>query len=616
MKNRSHGRFSFGVPFGKMRSKAVCYTYYVMKLIDKIIISELRTHTTKLLMVLAIMIIAAGLELLVPWPFKILIDNVLGGEPLATTGLGGVLSRVFSNPYSLGIFATFLYFVSMFLSTVFEYVRSLVSKKVIENVIAHFSKRAFKSLESISIGRYNEQQIGDFIYRLSYDVTALGAFLEDGLLPLVASVIHLLLATGIMYFINARLTVLALISLPLLTLGLYIFNGYIRGATMRSEKFNSATFSFIEEALNHLRVIQGFSQEKRQAARFDQKVDTMVKSEVKLFNLEFLLTFMVGAIVAGSYSLVILFGMSAVFSGTLTTGLLIVFIFYLDNLTNPILSIVSNAASIRESYTKIRRMEDFFNTEKTLEGTGSRKLLRGHDIRFEGVSTQKEDGKKILRNASFVFEEGKSTAVLGVSGSGKTSIMNLIMRFVEKPQEGRVLIGGIDITEFDTEAVRRTIAYAPQEISLFDDTIHNNIVFGNPHATKREIKEAVYIANAEDFINRLPGKFTFRVGEGGTFLSGGQKQRLMLVRALLRGHASIFLFDEVFSALDVKTRRTVLDRLKPVLAGKTSIIVTNVFDVVKQVDNVIILNKGEVVYAGKAKGLPKEISLYKILLNT
>jgi ABC-type multidrug transport system fused ATPase/permease subunit len=585
-----------------------------MRLIDKVIISELRTHSLKLIFVLFIMLLAAGLELLIPWPFKILIDNVLGDVPLSGF-FGNALSYLFHTPYALGLFAILLYFLSMLLSSVFEYFRSVMTKKVIENIVAHFSKRAFKSLESLSVGFYNEQQIGDFIYRLSYDVSALGSFLEDGLLPLLTSLLHLLLAIVIMYFIDIKLTFLALISLPVLTLGLYIFNSHIREATVLSEKFNSSTFSFIEEALNHFRIIQGFSQQKREAQRFNQKVDTMVKAEFRLFHLGFLLSFVVGIIVAISYSLVIFFGMSAVFAGTLSTGLLIVFIFYLDNLTNPILSIVSNVASIREAYTKIRRMEDFFTTEKNVEATGTRKMLRGHDIRFESVSTQKNDSKKILKNVSFTLEEGKCTAILGISGSGKTSIMDLIMRFTDKPEKGRVLIGGIDITLFDVDAVRKVISYAPQDISLFDDTVYNNILFGNPKATKKEIKDAVYIADAEDFINRLPGKYQFNVGEGGTFLSGGQKQRLMLVRALLRKHASIFLFDEVFSALDVKTRMVVLGRLQEVFKGKTVILISNVFDVVKQADNVIVLNKGEVIFTGKSSSLPKEVSLYKLLLS-
>lgn len=586
-----------------------------MKLIDKIIISELRTHSPMLVLSLGIMIIAAGMELLVPWPFKILIDNVLGGNPIPNHGAGILLNHFFESVYTLGIFAIFLYFMSMLLNTVFEYLQSLTTKRVVENVISHFSKRAFKSLESVPIGFYNEQQIGDFIYRLSYDVNALGVFLEEGLLPLIASMIHLILAIGIMYFINVKLTLFALISLPLLAFGVYIFNGYIRVATERSEKFNSATFSFIEEALTHLRVIQGFSQQKREADQFDHKVDGMIKNEFWTFKLGFLLSLMVGVIIAASYSLVILYGMSAVFAGTLTTGLLIVFIFYLDNLTNPILSIVYNAASIRESYTKISRMEDFFNAEIKSSEIGSRKHLRGHDIRFDSVSVEKEEGKKILDNVSFTIEEGKCTVILGVSGSGKTSILNLIMRFLEKPQEGRVLIGGIDITEYDPEAVRKAIAYVPQDISLFDDTIKNNILFGNPRATKKEIKDAVYIADAEDFIDRLPGKYNFRVGEGGEFLSGGQKQRIMLIRALLRSRAPILLFDEVFSALDVKTRQVVLERIKQISKNKTVIIISNIFDVVKQADTVVVLNRGKLVYTGKGSSLPKEMALYKILLR-
>lgn len=586
-----------------------------MKLIDRIILNETKSHWRKLFTVFCLIVLTIGFDLLSPWPFKILIDNVL--SPVATneTGLILVLINFFHSRYMLGVFAVFLYFISTSFNTLFEYIQSTVTKGVIKDSISHFSKRAFKSLESVAIGFYNEQQIGDFIYRLSYDVNALGELLESGILPLVTSSVHLAIAIVVMCLISVKLTLFALVALPFLVSGTYLFNHYISDATKRSEKFNSSIFSFIEEALTHLRVVQAFSQEKRESERFNRKVDTMTRSDLGVFKLDFLLTLMVGLVIAVSYSVVILYGMSAVFAGTITTGLFIVFIFYLDNLTNPMLAIVYAAASLREEYTKIARMEDFFSVKRQLQDVGTRRLLRGHGIRFDSVSVLGEEGKNILKDVSFDIDEGKCTVILGVSGSGKTSLTNLIMRFIDKPDSGRVLIGGIDINEYDPKAIRNAIAYVPQEISLFDDTIYNNLIFGNPKASRKDIKDALYAADAEDFIHQLPGKYNFRVGEGGTFLSGGQKQRLMLARALLRKRAPILLLDEVFSALDVKTRKKVLERLQEVFKGKTVIIISNVFDVVEQADMVVVLNKGEIVYKGKKGGLPREISLYKILLK-
>jgi subfamily B ATP-binding cassette protein MsbA len=587
-----------------------------MRTINTIILSEIKARWKSLSIVVLLMIATIGFDLLAPWPFKILIDNVLSVETGTQSPLLLYIESIFQNRYSLGMFAILLYFVSTLSNTIFEYIKSILSKKVVKETVAHFSKRAFRSLESMSIGFYNEQQIGDFIYRLSYDVNALGDFLEDGLFPLISSSVHLIIAVTVMYYIDIKLTIFALMSLPFLAAGVFIFNHYINAATKHSEKSNSATFSFIEEALTHLRVVQAFSQEKKESASFNEKVDDMISNDVKLSKFNFLLSFVVGIVIAISYSIVILYGMTAVFAGTLSTGLLIVFIFYLDNLTNPLLSIIYAATSIRENYTKISRMEEFFDVKNHSFEEGNKKKLRGYDIRFENVSFYKEDEVKILDNISFLAEEGKVTAIFGASGSGKSTIANLILRFVEKPNEGRVLIGGVDAVKYDPSTVRNAISYVPQDINLFDDTIYNNLVFGNPKATNRAIKDAIHISDAADFINRLPGKLEFRVGEGGGFLSGGQKQRLMLARALIRNHGPIFVLDEIFSALDVKTRKKVMERLQKLYKNKTVIIISNIFDVIKQADTVVVLNQGKMVFNGNSNKLLKEASLYRMLLNS
>ena len=587
-----------------------------MKLIDTIIISEMKARWKSFVTVVLLMLATVGFDLLAPWPFKILIDNVFSVENGTQSAFILFLSEIFQSRYSLGVFAILLYFVSTFCNTIFEYIKSTLSKKVVKETIAHFSKRAFRSLESMSIGFYNEQQIGDFIYRLSYDVNALGDFLEDGVFPFISSSVHLIIAITVMFYINIKLTIFALVSLPFLALGVFIFNHYITIATKRSEKSNSAVFSFIEEALTHLRVIQAFSQEKKESENFNKTVDNMIFNEIKLSKFDFLLSLLVGLVIAVSYSVVILYGMTAVFAGTLSTGLLIVFIFYLDNLTNPLLAIIYAATSIRENYTKISRMEEFFDIKNHSLEQGSKKILRGYDVRFENISFYKEEETKILDNVSFTAEEGKVTVIFGVSGSGKSSIANLILRFIEQPNEGRVLIGGVDATKYEPSTIRNLITYVPQDISLFDDTIYNNLVFGNPNATAQAIKNAVYIADATEFINRLPGKLKFRVGEGGGFLSGGQKQRLMIARALIRSHGPIFVLDEIFSALDIKTRKKVMERLQKLFKHKTVIIISNIFDVVKQADIVVVLNEGRIVFQGNSNKLLKEASLYKILLNS
>ncbi len=581
--------------------------------VNVVLRAEIRANARWLSLVLFLMLLVVGFDVIAPWPFKILIDDVLGS---AGESGGFFLSRIFHSRALLGFFAVFLYFISTFSLEIVQYLNSATTKKVIKNITTHFSKAAFEHLQALTIGFYRKQQIGDYIYRLSYDVSALGSFLEEGILPLITSLLYVGATVTIMFFINVKLTLFSLIALPFLALGLYFFNLYTVFATERSEILNSATFSFIEEALSHLKIIQAFSQERRESKTFNRKVDASLESDVISYRLDFLLTLLVGVLIAVSYSLIILYGIQAVFAGTLTTGLLIVFIFYLDNLTNPILSIIYATTEIRQSYIKIKRMNDFFDPKTALRETGSIKTIRDARIRFDRVSVRgKERGSGILHNISFEIEPGKRTVIFGMNGSGKTSVVNLIMRFIDKPSSGRIFLGNALLEQYDVGALREAIAFVPQEISLFNGTIRENIAFGNPQSTRAQVKEAARRAAADEFIEHLPGAYNFQVGEGGDFLSGGQRQRIMLSRALLKKDTKILLFDETLSALDVKTRREVLVNIYRFSKGKTAIIVSNIFDVVRAAENVIVLHRGRLIYSGPSSRLPREVALYKMIAD-
>lgn len=383
----------------------------------------------------------------------------------------------------------------------------------------------------MAIGFYRKQEIGDYVYRMSYDVSALGDFIEDGILPLITSSLYLLVTLGVMFFISPMLTFLSLAALPVLTISLYYFNIYTTYATKRSETTNSSSFAFIEEALTHLRIIQAFSQQKKQSESFNKRTETTLNSDLVSYRLDFLLILLVGVIIAVSYSFVILYGIQEVFTGTLTTGLVVVFIFYLDNLTNPVINIIDAVTASRQAYLKMNRMNDFFSEKKHFEQGGKLTKIGDTTIRFENVTVLGEEGRPIVKDLSFEIEPKKMTVIFGLNGSGKTSVVNLILRFIEHPSSGRIYLGGIPLEEYDIEALRKEIAFVPQEISLFDDTIRNNIAFGSEHSSLDDIRQAAREADADGFIKNLPQGYNFRVGEAGNFLSGGQRQRIMLARA-------------------------------------------------------------------------------------
>ncbi len=588
-----------------------------MKYVNKVLYFEVRKNARSLFAVVLLMLGIVCFDVLSPWPFKLLIDNVLAQVPLDAESPFYFLHTLFPSSYSLGFFAVFIYFMSTFALALTEYLKSVFSKRVIKNITAEFSKEAFKSLQTIAIGFFSKQKIGDYIYRLGYDVSALGELLEEGLLPLITSMLYLIITIGIMLYIDVKLTLLSLMALPFLVGGLFVFNRRIARATKRSEFFNSVAYSFIEDTLNHLKIIQAFSQENKKTQAFDKRIETSLRNETVAYRLDFLLSLIVGAIISVSYSIVILYGIHSVFSGELSTGLLIVFILYLDNLTNPTLSIIYAITALRTASVKISRMEDFFSTHSHLDyHKGKVQKLTGLDIRFEHVSLELRGKKKILDDVSFTIESGKRTVIFGGSGSGKTSIANLLMRFIDTPTKGRIFIGGTPIEEYDISALRDTITYVPQEITLFDDTVRNNIVFGNAHHSLEDARRAAKRAAADEFIKKLPDTYDFKVGESGNFLSGGQRQRLMLARAFMKEEAEILIFDEPFAALDVHSRRTVLENVREFSDKKTLLMISNVFEVIDTADNIIVINRGKLLFSGPSSRLPKEISLYKMIADS
>ena len=587
-----------------------------MKHVNVILRKEIARQSLPLVGVVLLILIATALDALAPWSFKLLIDNVLSGNPIDPESPFAFLSTLFHSSYSLGLFAVFLYFASTFILALVEYLKSLATKRVVNRLISEFSKAAFKNLQTIALGFFSKQKIGDYIYRLGYDVSAVGTLLEEGVLAFLVGIIHLTVTISIMALISPSLTILSLTALPFLAGGLYVFNSRITHATKRSEFLNSAAFAFIEETLNHLKVIQAFSQEHRTSHGFNQRLDNALEGDLRVSKLDFFLSLVIGMIIAASYSVIMLYGIQAVFAGTLTTGLLIVFILYLDNLTNPLISLIYAATAARESYIKVSRMEDFFSTKSHINyHRGRVRKLTGLDIHFHHVSLQIGD-ERVLDDASFTLEAGKRTVIFGGSGSGKTSVANILMRFIESPTSGQIYIGSTPLEEYDVEALRGTIAYVPQEITLFNDSIRNNIIFGNHHHSQVRFMRAARRAAVADFVHTLPGGYDFRVGDGGGFLSGGQKQRVMLARALMREEAQILIFDETFSALDIKTRTEVLAHVRDFSHGKTAIIISNVFDVIRGADNIVVLNHGKVLYSGPSQRLPKEISLYQMIAGS
>ena len=587
-----------------------------MRRVNRLLLEEVRSHWPTLILITFAIVVAAGFDALAPLPFRIFIDNVLGNESVDAKTIIGRVLYLFKSREALGLFAALSYCLIIFFGSLAEYFTAMITKKFGKNLVSFFSQRIFSSLVDLKFAYYKTKKIGNYIYNLSYDASALGNFVEAGLIPLLTNVAYILITIIALVWISPPLSLISLAMVPILVWGLKIFNNKVSSSTNRSELSNSAFISFIEEVLNQIKTVHAFNQEKKESEAFSENQDTALTDNLNTQGWTFLLDAAVGIVIAVGYSVIMVAGLKYVFAGTLSTGAFIIFFFYLDNLVNPLMSLMNAFNATRENYVKINQVADLFEPAYKTVDEGTLVDIKDACLSFRNVSFEGENNTVILDNISFDIPAGKKTAIIGVSGSGKTTIANLILRFFE-PTKGEILIGkeAHNIRDYKIPNLRDAIAYVPQELVLFNDSILNNVKFGRESASESEIQEAIRLGDASGFVKHLPQGYNFHVGTEGSNLSGGQRQRILLSRAFLKKDAKILILDEPISALDIKTREELLNNLDEFSRGKTTIFISNILEVVNRTDYFILINQGKVVHAGASKEIGQISNLANLILK-
>lgn len=568
-----------------------------MKKTYKLIFSNIIGHYGTFLFIIFLLLLGIGFQILSPWPFQLLIDHVLGDVPIQSDHYFFWIVNLFHSKQTLGLFVVFLFFASNTLGSLVDYFRSVQTSKMIKQIVYSFSRRAFQNIELFDIGYYRRRNVGSYIYKLSYDVSALGEFIEFGLIPMASSIVYFFATLVILFTIDSTLTLYSLAILPALAIGLNEINKRITSAGKKSERRYSTLFTYVDQTLSQLKIIQAYKQEKIQSQEYGTKINRSLSSDFTVTHLNLLLNLVMGLLIAVSYSLIISTGITAVFTNQLSAGLLIVFMFYLDNLTSPILIIIESLTDMHQAYIKISHMNEIFNEKNHIKDTGTIQEIPDTTIRFRNVSLLGEKNFKILKNITCEIPKDTITALIGVSGSGKSSMTSLLVRLINEPTSGSIMIGDHEIREYSLSSLRNAIGIVPQETVLLDTSIRDIIAFGKPNATQHEISEAAKLAIADEFISHCPGGYSYTVGEQGNLLSGGQRQRLLLARAYVK-NPKIMILDEIFASQDPETKQKMMHNLRNFAQGKTVLLVTNIFDILEPQDHVILMKKGNIIKTG------------------
>lgn len=473
------------------------------------------------------------------------------------------------------------------------------------DIYAHYQK--------LDLAFYKRNKTGDLMARISEDVSQVRMYVGPAIMYAISTFTLFVLVLVRMISINAGLTFLVLAPLPLLALGVYLVNSYVIRKSDLVQRQLSTISSFVQETFSGIRVVKAYNRENALIDKFSGEAQVYLKRNISLVTVNALFFPLIVFLIGLSTLITVYAGGQRVFSGEITTGTIAEFIMYVGMLTWPVASMGWVTSIVQRAAASQTRINEFLKTTPTIVNQSSEAEEIEGGIEFRNVSfVYPDSGTEALKNVSFKIEPGKSLAIVGRTGSGKSTIAALIARLYDAT-EGTVLIDGKPIMRVNLDSLRSSIGYVPQEGFLFSDTIAGNIAFGLKGATEQEqarmVEEAAKDAVVYDNIMAFPQAFETKVGERGITLSGGQKQRISIARAIIR-KPSILVFDDCLSAVDTETEEQILSNLRRIMKGRTTVIIAHRISSVKQSDLILVLDHGEIAERGTHAELLEQRGVY------
>ena len=551
-------------------------------------------------------------DLLQPWPLKIVFDNVLKARSLQGPGWLNhlILSTAGEDRVAILRWAAIAALAIAVVGALCSYAEKYLTSSIGQWVMHDLRRTLYSHVQRLSLSYHDHKQTGDLISRLTTDIDAIQSFIASGLLGGVIDSLTLAGMVGVMFYVNLRFTLIALSVAPLLFVVVYSFTRRIKKAARAVRKKEGEIVSVIQEVLTSIRVVKAFAREEYEQHRLEAESLESVEIALHARGMKAKLSPLVEIIVALGTSMVLWFGARMVLDGSLSAGSLIVFIFYLGKMYKPMqdLSKMTDAYSkAAVGYERIREVLKTNHVLRDLPGARPAPRLKG-SVEFDRVHFSYEPNRPVLCDVSFRIEPGQAVALAGPTGAGKTTIISLIPRFYD-PCSGLVKIDGHDIRRFTQTSLRQQISYVLQETVLFHGPVWYNIAYGRPGATRREILHAAELANADEFIEKMPEGYNTMVGERGVTLSGGQRQRIAIARAVIR-NTPILILDEPSSGLDAGSEKLVFEALDRLMEGKTSIVIAHRLSTIRRADVIFVVKDGTIAESGKHEDLLNAGGLY------
>lgn len=472
----------------------------------------------------------------------------------------------------------------------------------------------FEHYQNLPLSFYRRNNTGDLMNRISEDVSRVRMYLGPAIMYGLTLITLFFILIPIMFSISATLTWYALSPLPLLSLSIFFVNNKIERRSEEIQKSQSRLSTFVQEAFSGIRVLKSFNREAESIKKFDSESEAYKGQSMKLTKVQSLFYPLIMGLVGLSTILTVYAGSTQVINGNLTLGNIAEFIIYVNLLTWPVTSLGWTSSLVQRAEASQKRINEFLNTKSTIVSEKNMVREIQGKIEFKNVTFIYPDtGIKALKNISFTVNPGESLAIIGTTGSGKSTISNLVSRLYDV-REGEILIDDIPISYYNLTSLRSQIGYVPQDVFLFSDTIYNNIGFGIKESDEGKIFQAAKDADVYDNIRAFPQGFETRIGERGITLSGGQKQRVSIARAVVR-EPKILMLDDALSAVDTKTENTILNSLKRIMQGRTTIIISHRVSSAKLANKIVVVVDGKIVEVGTHESLIEGNGMYRDLFE-
>jgi ATP-binding cassette, subfamily B, bacterial len=551
-------------------------------------------------------------DLLQPWTLKVVFDGVLRAKPIEAQGWLNHLVLMSAGTDRLAIlrFAAIAALAIAVFGAICSYAEKYLTTSVGQWVMHDLRLSLYAHVQRLSLSYHDRKQTGDLISRVTTDIDAVQSFVASGVLSAFIDVLTLAGMVGVMFYVNWRFTLIALSVSPVLFGVVYTYTRRIKKASREVRKKEGEIVSVIQEVLTSIRVVKAYGREDYEQKRLEEESLESVEIALRARGLKAKLSPLVEIIVAVGTSIVLWYGARMVLQGSLGAGTLIVFILYLGKMYKPMqdLSKMTDAYSKASvGYERIREVLETHREVSDLPGARAVPKIKGL-IEFQDVNFHYEGGSPVLRDVTLRIEPGQTAALVGPTGAGKTTLVSLIPRFYD-PVSGVVLLDGTDVRRWTQKSLRQNISFVLQETILFHGPIWTNISYGKPNASRAEIYRAAELANASEFIERLPEGYDTVVGERGVTLSGGQRQRIAIARAVIR-NSPIMILDEPSTGLDTASERLVFDALDRLMEGRTSIVIAHRLTTIRNADVIFVVDDGTIRESGTHNELVKSGGLY------